>query len=355
MIFIGIRISISVMKTKTLGKTGLQVSRYCLGTMMFGESGNTDHDDCVRIIHRAIDAGINFIDTADVYSHGESEQITGKAIRGKRENLVIATKFFFPMSEDINEHGGSRKWIVREIENSLKRLDTDYIDLYQIHRFDGNTDLEEIMFTLTELVRQGKIRYFGSSMFPPDRIVESHWIAENRNLLRFRCEQPWYSIFSREIERFVLPVCRRYGMGVITWSPLDGGFLSGKYQNTGDLTADSRIGKFATRFLGGFNPQAEIYQQKLALVGKLSDLAKETGVPLPQLAVAFTLEHPGVTSTIIGPRTMEHLEGLLPAADLELPAEVLDKIDTIVAPGSSVNPPRDLPDGTDKKHRRRAG
>jgi len=340
------------MQYKSLGHTGLQVSRYCLGAMMFGGIGNTDHDDCVRIIHRAIDAGVNFIDTADVYSQGESELIVGKAIKGRRDNLVVATKFYFPMGEDRNAHGGSRKWLVQEVDNSLQRLGTDYIDLYQIHRYDEHTDLEEILFTLTELVRQGKIRYFGSSMFPPDRIIESHWVAENRNLLRFRCEQPWYSIFSRDIERFVLPICHRYGMGVITWSPLDGGFLSGKYKVKQDLTPESRIGKFATRFMGGFDPEAELYQQKLALVGKLTKVAEKAGITLAQLAVAFVLEHPYVTSTIIGPRTMEHLEGLLPAADLKLDTTVLDRIDQIAPPGSSVNPPRDQPDGTALQYRR---
>jgi aryl-alcohol dehydrogenase (NADP+) len=340
------------MRYQPLGKTGLQVSRYCLGAMMFGDIGNPDHNDCIRIIHRAIDAGINFIDTADVYSHGESEEIVGKAVQGKRDRLVIATKFFFPMSEDRNEQGGSRKWLVREVENSLRRLGTDYIDLYQIHRYDEHADLEEILFTLTELVRQGKIRYFGSSMFPPDRIVESHWIAERRNLLRFRCEQPWYSLFARDVERFVLPVCHRYGMGVITWSPLDGGFLSGKYKTKKDLTADSRIGKFAARFLGGFDPEAELYQRKLALVDQLNRVAEGAGITLAQMAVAFVLEHPYVTSTIIGPRTMAHLDGLLPAADLKLDTAVLDQLDKIVPPGGSVNPPRDQPDGTAVKRRR---
>ena len=334
------------MEMKRLGKSGLQVSRYCLGAMMFGAMGNSDHDDCIRIIHRALDAGINFIDTADVYSQGESEQIVGKAIQGRRDNLVLASKFFFPMGEEVNQQGGSRKWIVREVENSLKRLNTDYIDLYQIHRFDQFTDMEEILFTLTELVRQGKIRYFGSSMFPPDRIVESHWTAERRGLLRFRCEQPWYSIFSRDIERFVLPVCHRYGMGVITWSPLDGGFLSGKYRNTTDLTADTRIGRFATRFFGNFDPEEEIYQRKLALVAQLEPVAESIGISLAHLAVAFTLQHPYVTSTIIGPRTLAHLEDLLPAAALKLDRETLDRIDALVPPGSSVNPPRDMPDGT---------
>jgi aryl-alcohol dehydrogenase-like predicted oxidoreductase len=339
------------METRPLGKTGVMVSRYCLGTMMFGAMGNKNHDDCVRVIHRAIDAGINFIDTADVYSQGESEQIVAKAIKGKRDNLVIATKFFFPMGGDPNQRGGSRKWIVGEVESSLKRLGTDFLDLYQIHRYDQSTDMEEILFTLTDLVRQGKIRYFGSSMFPPDRIVESHWVAEKRGLLRFRSEQPWYSIFSRDIERFVLPACDRYGMGVIIFSPLDGGFLSGKYKSTKDLGTDTRIGQFAARFLGGFDPEAEIYRRKLQLVEGLTGIAREAGIPIAQMAVAFTLEHPYVTSAIIGPRTMEHLEGLLPAADMRLSKEVLDKIDALVPPGSSVNAPRDLPDGTLERRR----
>jgi aryl-alcohol dehydrogenase-like predicted oxidoreductase len=340
------------METRILGKTGITVSRFCLGAMMFGQMGNKDQEDCIRIIHRAIDAGINFIDTADVYSQGESEQIVGRAIQGKRDDLVIATKFFFPMGQDSNQRSGSRKWIVREVENSLRRLKTDYIDLYQIHRYDQNTDIEEILFTLTDLVRQGKIRYFGSSMFPPDRIVESHWVAEKSGLMRFRCEQPWYSIFSRDIERFVLPVCHRYGMGVIIFSPLDGGFLSGKYKSKKDLTLDTRVGRFAAHFFGGFDPEAEIYSRKLELVQELAQLAQEAGMTLAQLAVAFTLEHPYVTSAIIGPRTMEHLEGLLPAADMKLDKGVLDEIDRVAPPGSSVNAPRDLPDGTEERRRK---
>ena len=340
------------METKILGATGLRVSRFCLGTMMFGAMGNPDHDDCSKIIDRAIDAGINFIDTADVYSHGESEKIVGKAIKGKRDDLVLATKFFFPMGEDVNHQGGSRKWIIREVEKSLKRLKTDYIDLYQIHRYDQSTDLEEIMFTLTELVRQGKIRYFGSSMFPADRIVESHWIAERRGLLRFRCEQPWYSLFSRDVERFVLPACARYGMGAITWSPLDGGFLTGKYKSKKDLTVESRVGQFATRLLGSFDPEAEIYQRKIGLVEQLKAIADTADLSLTEMAVAFVLEHPSVTSTIIGPRTREHLDGLLPAADLKLPSGLLDDIDRVVPPGSNVNPLHDMPAGTDKKFMR---
>jgi aryl-alcohol dehydrogenase-like predicted oxidoreductase len=333
------------MQKRLLGKTGLQVSSYCLGAMMFGDMGNPDHGDCARIIHRALDAGINFIDTADVYSRGESETIVGKALKDRRNEVILASKFFGPMDDDPNHRGGSRRWIVSEVEASLQRLGTDYIDLYQMHRYDVNTDMEEVLFTLTELVRQGKIRYFGSSMFPPDRIVECQWIAEKRGLMRFRCEQPWYSIFARDIERFVLPACHRYGMGAIIWSPLDGGFLAGKYRKTSDLTEDSRVGKFARRFTGSFDPEDELFRRKLALVDDLDAVAGETGLPLAQMSVAFTLQHPYVTSAIIGPRTMEHLEGLLPAADMKLDTAVLDRIDAIVPPGTSVNPIRDMPDG----------
>jgi aryl-alcohol dehydrogenase-like predicted oxidoreductase len=334
------------MEKRPLGKTGMQVSPFCLGAMMFGEMGNPDHADCVRIVHRAIDAGINFVDTADVYSRGESETIVGKALKGRRDDVILASKFFGPMDDDPNHRGGSRRWIVSEVESSLRRLGTDYIDLYQIHRYDENTDMEEVLFTLTELVRQGKIRYFGSSMFPPDRIIECQWVAEKRGLMRFRCEQPWYSIFARDIERFVLPVCHRYGMGVIIWSPLDGGFLAGKYRKTGDLTEDSRIGKFTRRFTGSFDPEAELFQRKLALVEELDAVASEAGMPLVEMATAFTLQHPFVTSAIIGPRTMEHLEGVLPAVQRKLDGAVMDRIDDLVPPGTSVNPIRDLPDGT---------
>ena len=340
------------MQKRVLGKTGLRVTPFCLGAMMFGEVGNTDHGDCVRIIHRALDAGINFIDTADVYSRGESETIVGKALKGRRDEIILASKFFGPMDEDPNHRGGSRRWIVSEVEASLRRLGTDYLDLYQMHRYDENTDMEEVLFTLTELVRQGKVRYFGSSMFPPDRIIECQWIAEKRGLMRFRCEQPWYSIFARDIERFVLPSCHRYGMGAIIWSPLDGGFLAGKYRKTADLTEDSRVGKFTKRITGSFDPEDAVFQRKLALVDELDALAGGAGLPLAQMSVAFTLQHPYVTSAIIGPRTMEHLEGVLPAAEMKLDAAVLDRIDAIVPPGTSVNPITDMPDGPALRHQR---
>ena len=342
------------MELRTLGATGIRVSPLCLGAMMFGSIGNTDHDDCVRIIHRAIDGGINFIDTADGYSRGESETIVGKAIKGRRDSLVIATKFYAAMGDDPNMRGGSRRWIVRAVEDSLRRLGTDHIDLYQMHRYDDGTDIEEVLFTLTDLVRQGKIRQFGCSSFPADRIVESHWIAEKRGTQRFRCDQPGYSIFVRDIERFVLPACRRYGMGVITFSPLDGGFLSGRYRGPEDLAGDNRIAYFGRLMRGSFDPQAAFIRRKLDIVAELVKLADEVGVTIAQLAVAFVLQHPAVTAAIIGPRTMEQLESLLPAGDLKLSAETLDRIDALVPPGTSLNPGfNDMPSGTTKAALRR--
>ncbi|QCW78110.1 aldo/keto reductase [Streptomyces sp. S6] len=287
------------MRYRTLGGTGIEVSAHCLGTMMFGAVGNPDHDDSVRIIHAALDAGINFVDTADMYSSGESEIIVGKALKGRRDDVVLATKVHFPMGEGPNRGGNSRRWIVKEVEESLRRLGTDWIDLYQIHRPDHTTDIEETLSALTDLVRQGKIRTFGCSTFPAEEIVESHVAAERRGLGRFRTEQPPYSILARGIEKSVLPVCRRYGMGVLTWSPLASGFLTGRYRRGGTI-----------------------------------DLST-----LPELAVAFPIAHPAVTSVIIGPRTMDQLESLLKGASLTLDDETLDRIDAIVPPGTDVYPP----------------
>ena len=338
---------------RVLGATGMRVSPLCLGAMMFGANGNRDHDDCVRIVHRAIDGGLNFIDTSDNYSNGESEEIIGKAIKGRRDSLVIATKFWNVMGDDPNMRGASRRWIVQEVENSLRRLGTDRIDLYQVHRWDTDTDVEEQLFTLTDLVRQGKIRQFGSSSFPPDRIVESQWVAERRGLMRFRCEQPPYSIFNRDIERFVLPACQRYGMGVITYSPLDGGYLSGKYRTSEDLTGENRIARYTSRGRGGFDPFADWVRRKLDLLPELIAIADELGVTIAQLSLSFVINHPAVTAAIIGPRTMEHLEGLLPAAELTLSAEVLDRIDALVPPGTTMGLIGDMPSGTAKDMLRR--
>jgi len=343
------------MEYKTLGRTGISVSRYCLGAMMFGRMGNRDHDDCVRIIHKALDSGINFIDTADVYSAGESEEIVGKALKGRRDKVVLASKFYAPMGQDRNMMGGSRRWIVQEVENSLRRLGTDHIDLYQIHRFDDNTDLEETLSALSDLVHQGKIRSFGSSMFPADRIVEAQWIAEKRGLLRFRCEQPSYSIFSREVERFVFPAVQRYGMGAITWSPLEGGWLTGRYLKPEDFKPATRVVLAASRRSGTFNAEDELNRTKLGLAQALNGIAQEAGIPFTRMSLAFVLEHPAVTAAIIGPRTFEQLEDLLAGADLRLDAGVMDRIDKVVPPGTQVNP-MDItsrPAGLSKGARRR--
>lgn len=343
------------MDFRTLGATGIRVSPLCLGAMMFGAVGNPDHDEGVRIVHRALDAGINFIDTADAYSRGESEEIVGKAIQGRRDSLVIATKFYTKMSDtDPNMRGASRRWIVREVENSLRRLGTDYIDLYQLHRYDIDTDMEEVLFTLTDLVRAGKIRQFGASSLPADRIVESHWIAEKRGTMRLRTEQPPYSIFNRDVERFVLPACRRYGMGVLSYSPLDGGFLAGKYRGPEDFSGpNNRIERFARFSRGSFDPNADYIRRKIALVAELTQMADELGVGLAELAVAFVLQHPAITSAIIGPRTMQHLESVLGGGDLRLSPETLDRIDALCPPGTMFDPVNDLPSGTTRSALRR--
>ncbi len=323
------------MNFRTLGTTGTKVTPLCLGAMMFGDWGEKDHDTSIRIIHRALDAGINFIDTADVYSRGESEKIVGKALAGgKRDNVVLATKVHGTMGDDPNEYGNSRRWIIKEVENSLRRLGTDWIDLYQIHRPEADTDIDETLGALTDLVRAGKVRYIGSSTFPASQIVEAQWVAEKRGRERFVCEQPPYSLLVRDIERDMLPTAQRYGMGVIPWSPLAGGWLSGGYRKGEDLPESQR----AQRMPGRYDMSDPGNQAKLEAADALGTLADEAGMTLIEMALAFVIRHPAVTAAIIGPRTMEHLESQLTAADVTLSAEVLDKIDEIVAPGTNVNP-----------------
>lgn len=324
------------MRYRALGGTGIEVSVHCLGAMMFGSVGNPDHDDSIRIIHAALDQGINFVDTADMYSQGESEEIVGKALKGRRDDVVLATKVHFAMGEGRNRGGNSRRWIVREVEESLRRLDTDWIDLYQIHRPDHTTDIEETLSALSDLVHQGKIRAFGCSTFPAEEIVEAHVVSERRGLLRFRTEQPPYSILARGIERDVLPVCQRYGMGVLTWSPLASSFLSGKFRKGQpvDLTKDR-----ARLLPARFDPELPQNARKFDVVEELVVLAEEVGCTLPQLAIAFTVAHPAVTSVIIGPRTMEHLDDTLKGTSLVLDDAVLDRIDEIVPPGTNVYHP----------------
>jgi len=324
------------MRYRALGGTGIEVSVYCLGTMMLGHIGNPDHDDCVRIIHTALDRGINFIDTADMYSGGESEQIVGKALRGRRGEVVLATKVHFQMGEGRNRGGNSRRWIVTAVEESLARLGTDWIDLYQVHRPDHTTDIEETLSALSDLVRAGKIRAFGCSAFPAEEIVEAHHVSVTRGLGRFRTEQPPYSMLARGIEGSVLPVAQRYSMGVLAWSPLGSGFLTGRYRLGQPI--DMTSGR-PTLFPSRFDLSLPSTTAKLEVVEKLVEVAEGIGVTLPELALAFTCAHPAVTSTIIGPRTMEQLESALKGRTVTLDDATLDRIDAIVPPGTDVYHP----------------
>jgi len=325
------------MERRNLGRTGVSVSPLCLGAMMFGGANNSDHDDAIRIIHRALDAGINFIDTADVYSRGESEEIVGKALKGRRDDVVLATKVHGQMGDDPNMGGISRRWIMREVENSLRRLQTDYIDLYQIHRPRPEVDIDETLGALTDLVRQGKVVNIGCSTFQGSQIVEAHWCSERRGHVKFMSEQPPYSILVRGIEREVLPVCERYGMGVIPWSPLAGGFLSGRYRRGGEEMRSRRIDVVPL----SFDMSMPENQRKMEAAWDLADLADEAGLSLVHMALAWVIRHPAVTSAIIGPRTMEHLESQLGAVDVKLTDDVLDRIDEIVPPGVTINPADD--------------
>jgi aryl-alcohol dehydrogenase-like predicted oxidoreductase len=323
------------MERRQLGRTGVSVSKFCLGAMMFGAWGNPDHDASIRIIHRALDAGVNFIDTADVYAQGESEEIVGKALTGgRRDEVVLATKFHGAMGDDPNQQGSSRRWIIREVEDSLRRLSTDWIDLYQVHRPRTDTDVEETLGALSDLVHQGKVRYIGSSTFPASQIVEAQWVARDRHLERFVTEQPPYSMLVRAVEADVLPTCARHGMGVISYSPLAGGWLSGRWRKDTGQQSSSRAGRLPERF----DLSLPANQRKLDVVEQLAQLAEETGITLIELAIAFALNHPAVTAPIIGPRTMEQLESQLAAAEVVLDQAVLDRIDEIIPPGTTINP-----------------
>ena len=341
------------MRRRILGGTGISVSEYAFGAMMLGQWGNPDHEAGIRMLHTALDAGINFVDTADMYSDGENERIVGKALKGRRDDVVLATKGYFQMGPDANHGGNSRRWLTRALENSLRRLDTDHIDLYQIHRPDPATDIEETLSVLSDFVRSGKVRAVGSSVFPAEQIVEAQWVAEKRGLVRFRTEQPPYSIFNRAIEAAVLPTARKYGMGVLTWSPLASGWLSGRYDRASDI--DLTEGRKALQ-VHKFDPARPDNAAKFVAVAELKKVAAELGRPLTHLALAFVRAHPGVTSAIIGPRTPEQLADLLAGADLVLSEDVLDRIDEIVPPGTDLN--RDDVDYTpdalaDKAQRRR--
>jgi aryl-alcohol dehydrogenase-like predicted oxidoreductase len=319
------------MEMRTLGTTGVRVSRFALGTMVLGAWGNTDHASCVRIVHRALDAGINLVDTADVYAFGESEEIVGEALAGRRDEVVLATKFHNPMDDDPNHRGNSRRWIVQAVEDSLRRLRTDRIDLYQIHRPDPTTDVAETVDALTDLVRAGKILAWGTSTFPAEELVEVCWTAQRRRVAGPHSEQPPYSVFCRGIERDVLPVCARYGIGVLVWSPLSGGWLTGKYRRGEAAPADSRAVTNPDHFDGGNDV-------KLTAVERLAAVADAAGLSLTQLALGWATEHPAVSSALIGPRTEDQLDELLSAGEVVLDADTLDAVDGIVAPGTDLNP-----------------
>ncbi len=322
------------MELRALAGTGVKVSPLCLGAMMFGAWGETDHDVAIGIIHRALDAGINFIDTADVYSRGESEEIVGKALAGgRRENVVLATKFHGTMGEDANQAGNSRRWIMREVEASLQRLQTDWIDLYQVHRWDPWTDHEETLGALSDLVAQGKVRYIGSSTYPAAQIVKAQWVSRERGLQRFVCEQPPYSILVRGVETDVLPACRELGIGTIVWSPLAGGWLSGRWRKGAEDLTSRRSAMIPQRY----DLSLPVNQEKLDAADALAQLAEDSGMTLIDMALAFVINHPAVTAAIIGPRTMAQLESQLGASDVRLDAAVLDRIDEIVAPGRTIN------------------
>jgi aryl-alcohol dehydrogenase-like predicted oxidoreductase len=314
------------MQYRNLGRTGIKVSPYGLGALMFAtQVGNPDPEDSIRIIHQALDAGINLVDTADAY--GDSEEVVGRALKGRRDNVVLTTKVGRPIGTDPNQQGASRRWIITAAEGSLRRLQTDHIDVYQIHRPDPGTDIEETLSALTDLVRSGKIRAFGTSGMPASNLVEAHWVAERRGLERFRTEQPPYSILNRSIEREVLPVAQRYGMGILAWGPLGQGMLTGRVRRGQDN--DVTRAKFFTAFSD---------ERRLDAVERLIPLAEEAGLPMPHLAMAFAISHPGVTSALLGARTMEQFHGLLAGLDVALSDDVLDRIDEIVPPGTDTGP-----------------
>jgi len=312
------------MQYRTLGRTGIKVSPYGLGALMFAtQVGNSDPEDSIRIIHKALDSGINLIDTADAY--GDSEEIVGRALKGRREHVVLTTKVSRPMGADPNQRGASRRWIMTAIENSLRRLQTDHIDVYQIQRPDPDTDIEETLSAMTDLIRSGKVRAIGTSTMPASDIVEAQWVAERRGLERFRTEQPPYSILNRSIEREVLPFAQRYGMGVLVWGPLGQGMLTGRVRRGQDT--DVIRAKFHTAFRD---------ERRLDVVEQLIPLAQEAGLSMTHLAMAFAIAHPAVTSALLGARTMEQLDDLLAGLDVALTDDVLDRIDEIVPPGTDI-------------------
>jgi len=352
------------MEYRTLGGTGMKVSHLCLGAMMFGKVGNPDHDECVKMTHAALDAGVNFIDTSDTYSDGESERVLAKALKGRRDSVVLATKCFFPPGRaglfsrsgaNVTDGGGSRRWIMRAVEESLRRLETDYIDVYQLHRLDWDMDLEESLSAMTDLQRSGKIRVIGASATPAEWIVELQRISEHRHLARVRSEQCIYSILSRRVEESVFPTCQRHGVGTMIYAPLAGGWLTGKYRRDEPLPEGSRATGRLGR-MGTWDTERPEVQRKYGLLEDLLALAQEAGLSLTHMAMAFAANHPAVSSVIMGPKTLTQLQDTLGAAEVRLSSEVLDRIDAIVPPGTRIDPKESYipnPSLDDPKLRRR--
>jgi aryl-alcohol dehydrogenase-like predicted oxidoreductase len=320
------------MERRRLGRSGISVSRLALGAGQFGTFGQTTAAECISVIHAALDGGINAIDTADFYSFGESETIVGKAIAGRRADVVLATKCGMPMGKDPNERGASRRWIRHSIEQSLRRLGTDHVDLYQIHRPDPDTDIAETLLALADLAREGKIRAYGLSNFPAHRLVEAQLVADRLGVARPHTEQPSYSIFARGVEADVLPVCVKYDVAVLAYSPLDGGWLAGKYRAGSEPEKSARQRLQPARF----DLAREWNRRKLEAVEALVKLADEAGLTLPHLAIGFVLAHAAVASAIVGGSKVAYVAEHLAGKDVTLPNEVLDRIDAIVAPGTQL-------------------
>lgn len=320
------------MEFRTLGRSSINVSRFGLGTMVLGAWGNTDRDACHRIINGALDAGVNLVDTADMYGNGENEAIVGAAIAGRRDDVVLCTKFHHPVGDDsdVTRRGNSRAWIMTAIDDSLRRLSVDHIDLYQAHRPDPTVPIDETVEALNDLVQAGKIRAWGTSTFPAEDLVEAQWAAERLGAAGPSTEQPPYSILCRGIERDVLPTVRRHDMGTLVWSPLSGGWLTRKYQRGHPAPAGSRAATNPDHFDGG-------NKTKFAAVERLQQIADDAGLSLTHMALAFAVTHPGVTCALLGPRTEEQLSDLLAAAEVQLTADVLDAIDEVVPPGITIN------------------
>jgi len=320
------------MEYRLLGRTGIKVSPLCLGCMNFG--GRTAEDESIRIIHAALDAGINFVDTANVYSRGRSEEVTGKGLRDRRDGVVLATKVHGRMADDDpNMLGNSRRHIIQQCDASLKRLGTDWIDLYQIHRPDPSIPIDETLRALDDLVRAGKVRYIGTSTFAAWQIVESLWASKELGLNRFVSEQPPYHLLDRRWEREVIPMARTFGIGVIPWSPLAGGFLTGKYQRGSDRTEGER-------FAGKDDPRTQrlFSDASFDALEALQPLAEARRCTISQFALGWNLNQPGITSPIIGPRAMDQLEDNLAALDVEITDEDRGKIDAICPPGQAIVP-----------------